>query len=277
MNRAELSRREIIAGARQGPEVEFYIVRHGATRMNAVSAVSEDRERGWSQIPLTAEGAEEAREAGLKLKDKGIGAIWCSDLGRSCQTEEIIGGILDIEPKGSTKLRPWGLGNITNKLMKDAMPQIAAYAKNKPDTPVPDGESFNEFKRRAFRGIAEAIGKHPGKTVLLVSHLRVESLLRAWQAAGQPINHEIDVDAFPDRGNAPGNIRTFKTYMPLLWGELDSKLTHAEASYRKGYEPEFCRTCEYSDHMERPTCSLVEDISRGGWCRLWSTAWEKAE
>lgn len=268
-SRNELSRRDILAGARQGPQTEFYIVRHGATRMNSESSVSSDRERGWSQIPLTAEGAEEAREAGLKLKDKGISAIWCSDLCRSCQTADIIGGILDIEPKSSTRLRPWGLGTITNKVMRDAMPQIAAYAKNKPGTPVPQGESFNEFKRRAFRGIADAIGKHAGKTVLLVSHLRVDSLLRAWQAAGQPINHAIDVETFLKSGEAPGNIRTFRTCMPLLRGELDDKLTHAEANYRKGYEPEFCRTCEYSDHMTEPACALVMAISRGGWCRLW--------
>lgn len=272
-NRAELSRKEIIASARQGPEVEFYILRHGATRMNAESAASVDRERGWSQVPLTAEGAEEARTAALKLKDKGISVIWCSDLCRSCQTADIVGEILDIEPKNSTKLRPWGLGNLTNKVMSAAMPQIAAYAKNKPDMAVPEGESFNEFKRRAFRGVAEAIGKHPGKTVLLVSHLRVESLLRAWQAAGQPIHHGIDVETFLKPGEQPGNIRIFRTYMPLLWGELDNKLTHAEANYRKGYDPEFCRTCEYSDHMTAPTCSLVNDITRSGWCRLW----EKAE
>lgn len=272
-NKAELSRKEILAGARQGPEVSFYIMRHGATWQNAEAGVSEDRERSWSQAPLMSEGADEARKAALKLKDKGISIVFCSDLTRSCQTAEIASDILEVEQRNSAKLRPWNLGRMQDKLMSQAMPEIAAYAKNKPDMAVPGGESFNEFKRRAFRGIAEAIGKYPGKTVLLVSHLRVESLLRAWQAAGQPIHHEINVEAFLRPSDPPGSFRLFTTHMPLLWGELDNKLTHSEANYRKGYEPEFCRTCEYSDHMDKPTCSLVEDISRGGWCRLW----EKAE
>jgi broad specificity phosphatase PhoE len=273
MNRIELSRKEVIASARQGPETSFYIMRHGATWQNAEAGISQDRERSWSQAPLMSEGADEARKAALKLKDNGIGIVFCSDLTRSCQTAEIARDILDVEQRSSAKLRPWNLGNLTNKLMTQANPQIAAYAKDKPDMAVPEGESFNDFKRRAFRGIAEAIGKYPGKTVLLVSHLRVESLLRAWHAAGQPISHEIDIDAFLKPGDPPGSFRLFTTHMPLLWGELDNKLTHAEANYRKGYEPEFCRTCEYSDHMTAPTCALVNDITRAGWCRLW----EKAE
>lgn len=271
-NRAELSRKEILASARQGPEIEFYIARHGATWQNAEAGISQDRERSWSQAPIAAAGAEDARQAGLKLKNKGIGAIYCSDLLRSCQTAEIIGDILGIEPKSSTELRPWNLGRLQDKLMTQAMPEISAYAKIKPDMPVPGGESFNEFKKRPFRGIAKAIEKSPNKIVLFVSHLRVESLLRGWQAAGQPIHHGIDVDVFLKPSDPPGSFRTFTTYMPLLWGELDNKLTHTEANYRKGYEPEFCRTCEYSNHMAEPTCSLVQDISRSGWCRLWESA-----
>lgn len=270
--RAELSRRAIIAAAHNAAEVAFYIARHGATMLNSESSASVDRERAWSQCPLTAEGAEEAREAALKLKDKGIAAVCCSDLARSEESAEIIGRILDIEPRPSQKLRPWGLGVLTNKPMNVAGPQIAAYAKT-PDRPVPEGESFNQFKRRAFQGLYEAIAKHPGKTVLVVSHLRIDSLLRAWQAAGQPISHSVDIEAFLRKGEPPGGIRIFKTTMPLLRGELDVKLNHTEANYRKGSEPEFCRTCEYSDHMSSPTCSLVEEISRSGWCRLW----EKSE
>lgn len=271
-NRAELSRKELLDNAKHGSPVEFYLVRHGATRLNSESSASVDRERGWSQCPLTAEGAEDARQAAMRLKALGIGAICCSDLVRSEQTADIIGKILGLEPKSSSKLRPWGLGVLTNKAMSVAGPRIAAYAKT-PDREVPDGESFNQFKRRAFQGLYEANSRNPGKRVLVVSHLRVDSLLRAWQEAGQPISHVVNVDAFLKPGEAPGSFRLFRTTMPLIRGELDNKLTHAEAHYGKGREPEFCRTCEYSNHMERPTCSLVEDISRNGWCRLW----EKAE
>lgn len=272
MNRAELSRREILASADNAAEVAFWVGRHGPTMLNGEgSATSVDRERAWSQCPLTAEGAEISREMALKLRDKGIGAICCSDLARAQESAEIIGNILGLEPRSSTKLRPWGLGVLTDKPMSIAGPRIAAYAKT-PDREVTEGESFNQFKRRAFQGLYEAIAKHPGKTVLVVSHLRMDSLLRAWQAAGQPIHHGVDVEAFLRKGEPPGGIRLFRTTMPLLRGELDNKLTHTEAHYGKGRDPEFCRTCEYSNHMASPTCSLVEDITRGGWCRLWESA-----
>lgn len=269
-----MSRKEIVDTARAGPEIRFYIARHGATWQNAEAGVSEDRERSWSNAPLMQEGADEARKLAIKLRDMGagIGIIYCSDLVRSCQTAEIIGDILGIDAISSAKLRPWNLGVLTNKLMTQADPQIALYAQKRPDMAVPQGESFNDFKRRAFKGIAEAVGKYTDKTVLLVSHLRIESLLKAWQAAGQPISHGIDLDAFLKRGDPPGSFRLFKTHLPLLWGELDNKLAHDEAKYRKGYEPEFCRTCEYSDHAARPKCSLVENISPTGWCRLWEAA-----
>lgn len=271
MNRAELSRREILASADNAAEVAFYIARHGATMLNAESSASIDRERGWSQCSLTAEGAEEVREAALKLRDKGIGAIACSDLARSEESAEIIGRLINLKPRPSIKLRPWGLGVLTNKPMSIAGPKIAAFAKT-PDRVVEEGESFNQFKRRAFQGLYNAIYNNRGKTVLVVSHLRVDSLLRAWQAAGQPIHHGVDIEAFLRKGEPPGGIRLFRTTMPLLRGELDNKLTHTEAHYGKGREPEFCRTCEYSNHMASPTCSLVESISRGGWCRLWESS-----
>jgi broad specificity phosphatase PhoE len=272
-SRADLSRKEIIAGARSGPEIPFWIVRHGATALNEVPGVSVDRERGWSMIPLTAEGAEGARRAALKLRDKDVcePVIVSSDLPRAQQSADIMGQILGVEPEYSFGLRPWGLGTITNQVMTQARPQIAALVR-KPDIPAPQGESFNQFKRRGFKALANAISRHLGKTLVLVCHLRVEALLKGWQAAGQPINHEIDIEAFLKDGDPPGGVRHFTTWLPLVRGELDRKLTHAEANYRKGYEPEWCRTCEYSDHMTAPTCSLVEEITRTGWCRLWDKA-----
>jgi probable phosphoglycerate mutase len=270
-SRTDQSRKEIVASASSGPEIPLWIVRHGATSLNGESNISVDRERGWSQVPLTAEGAEDARKAALKLQDKGIGAIVSSDLPRASETAEIIGKILEIDPEFSARLRPWQLGTYTDKAMTTVGPQIAAHAR-KPDVCVPEGECFNEFKRRAFKGAAQAISRHLGKTLVLVCHLRVESLLKAWNTAGQPINHEIDVDAFLKQGDPPGGVKLFTTYLPLIRGELDKKLTHEEANYRRGYEPEFCRTCEYSDHMTQPTCALVDDITRTGWCRLWDKA-----
>jgi hypothetical protein len=51
--------------------------------------------------------------------------------------------------------------------------------------------------------------------------------------------------------------------------ETGEKLGHAVVSYGPGSGSEFCRTCEYSDHAERPKCRFVTAIGPDGWCTLW--------
>ena len=261
--------KELLGRAQRDDPITIYIARHGATELNGESGVSVDRERGWSDVPLTEEGRQEAEKAGGKLKSKGIEAIVSSDLVRACQTAKIIGDVLGIKPSFSSKLRPWNLGDLTGKPMTQARPQIATYARD-PDERVKGGEPFNKFKRRAFDGIAEAISKHRGKTLLLVAHHRVERLIAAWERAGQPIEHALDLRTFLAKGDPPGAIITLKTHRQLVDGEIDDKLSHKEAQYEKGHDDEFCRTCKFSDHQSPPTCSFVVNIEKSGYCRLWT-------
>src|SRR5262249_43760258 len=124
----------------------LYIVRHGATKLNGEDNTSVDR--AWSDVPLTEKGRQEARQAARKLKGKGIGVIVASDLDRARETAEIIGAELGIKPTFTPKLRPWDLGKFTGTKTIEALPQIEIYAREKPDTPVPEGESFNQFRTR---------------------------------------------------------------------------------------------------------------------------------
>lgn len=197
--------------------VSFFIVRHGATKLNSETSVSVDRERGWSDVPLTAEGRQDAKAAALKLKAKGIDAIVSSDLNRAKETAEIIGKILGIKPEFSFKLRPWNLGAFTEQPMDEVTPQIEAYAK-KPDEVVPKGESFNAFKQRAFEGLAEAIAKHQGENLLIVAHHRVERLFNASMEDGEVTNGPIDIKEFMDQGEPPGAVMQMKTSEAALKG-----------------------------------------------------------
>ena len=78
---------------------KVFIVRHGATKMNAGAGVSVDKERGWSDVPLTNEGRLEAQKAGIKLRGKGIEHISSSDLHRAQETAVTIGHHLGVHPK----------------------------------------------------------------------------------------------------------------------------------------------------------------------------------
>lgn len=249
----------------------IYIVRHGATKLNAEASISVDRERGWSDVPLTEEGRQEARDAAAKLRPKGITAIVSSDLNRAKETAQIIGGILGMKPEFSFKLRPWNLGYLTGKDMKDANPEIAEHARN-PDEPVKEGESFNKFCTRAFDGLAEAAAKHHEHTLLIVAHHRVERLVAAWEALGKPPDHSIDIDTFLEKGDPPGGIIVLNTTEAALIGKgagngSASKLFHMDAHYRPASGKDKCGNCRaYNGPND---CDKVKPpIYPGGWCAV---------
>lgn len=68
----------------------WYFVRHGETRWN-----KERLFQGATDIPLDDTGRDQAREAGLRLKNEGISIkkVYSSPLGRAIETAELITGI----------------------------------------------------------------------------------------------------------------------------------------------------------------------------------------
>lgn len=203
--------------------VKVYIVRHGKTKMNNEIDTSQDRIRGWSNVPLVEEGREEARRTGKKLKKIDVGAIVASDLDRAKETADIIGEIVGVKPTTTVKLRPWDLGEFTGGSTKEMMPKIAEYIHDKPGEPVPQGESFNDFRRRAFGGLAEAIKRADGKQLVIVTHHRNERLYNAWHEAGMPDDHSIDLKEFTKKGEPPGSVMEFDVDVEALAGKQDDE------------------------------------------------------
>ena len=230
--------------------VPIHIVRHGATKLNNETDESSDRIRGWKDVPLVEKGRREAKMAGTKLVGKGIQVILSSDLSRARETAEIIGHILHIKPTFTEKLRPWNLGELTGQSTKEALPKISKYIEDMPDKPVPKGESFNDFKNRAFDGLAEIIKHAAGKKILIVSHHRMERLLEAWHQEGQPLSGDIDLKTFQSKGDPPGGIKVIpvkpqnlkpagvKSYQEggTVEGDEDAGIT-AEDAQSRGWTP----------------------------------------
>lgn len=244
----------------------LYIVRHGMTMMNNDTDTSADRIRGWIDVPLVEEGREEARRAGAKLKGKDIAAIVSSDLSRARETAEIIGGIIDVIPTFTKKLRPWDLGTFAGMSTKEALPKLARYACETPDEPVPEGESFHQFKTRAFQGFYEAVTEHHGP-VLIVSHHRDERILEAWDKEGQPNDHSIDLKTFLQKGDPPGGVKTLTTTKQALRGML----SHNEVGYRYAVGRDRCETCKSFEG--RDDCrKVLPPIAPDGWCEVGHSA-----
>ena len=188
--------------------VSFLLVRHGATKMNNESDTSADRIRGWKDVPLAKSGREEVENLAEKLKDSDIDKVYSSDLERAKDTAEGIVEATGAKLIVTKALRPWDLGDFAGQSTKEALPKIATYVREKPDEAVPEGESFNSFKARAFAGLKKILDESKGEKIAVVTHHRIERLIKAWIAEGAPPSHEIDLNTFLQKGEAPGNVET---------------------------------------------------------------------
>lgn len=196
------------ASPNKGPENTLVVFRHGSTALNNES---DERFRGWADVPLSEEGKAEALESAKKLKGKGVAGIVTSDLQRTVQTAKIIAKELDIPILEETDgFRPWHLGVMTGQPVKPNLPALHAYIKN-PDEVVPDGESFNQFKDRMVKKIVQIQKKYPKDKILIVTHHRGERLIDAWIQAGKPTDHKkLSAEPFMVKGAPPGSFRDYE-------------------------------------------------------------------
>lgn len=204
---------------------KFWLERHGATEFNGIAG-SPDLIRGWIDLPLNKEGRDEAAKVAERMAGK-VEMIYCSDLLRARQTAEALKktnpGAKIIPTKG---LRPWDLGSFTGKNFQEIRDRVTSFAKNKPDQPVPNGESFNSFRKRAFRGIHDCLSDDTDVPAVLVTHHRVERLIKAWIDAGEPGSDMLDWATFLKKGEPTGKVE-------LLSIDLDTLAKAAKARGEK--------------------------------------------
>lgn len=196
--------------------VTVWFMRHGATRFNNQTDMSQDRVRSWNDVPLTDEGREDAHKAGEKLaKQVGDGSclIVSSSLGRAKETAQIVakeiraeGGTVEVA--STPKMLPWNLGKFTGMTTDEAHDGIKHYIEN-PDEVIDKGESFNDFRSRAVQGMLWALKKAGRRILIVVSHHRNE---RLWATSGRPpeADAKIDAEKFLKPGEDPGDVTTFE-------------------------------------------------------------------
>lgn len=189
---------------------KIVLIRHGSTRLNGKPGASNDKIRGWQDVPLDDSGVMDAHKIAKQLKNYHVTALVSSDLGRSAHTAAIIAhdtGIPFARAHITQFFRPWNLGNFNGQDSKKAAPQIQKYAAETPQQPVPGGESFHDFERRFFRGLA-ILCRMPGLPAL-VTHYRCLCLLESWAKAGYRPDGSIDHVNFNSPGDPPGSVKEF--------------------------------------------------------------------
>ncbi len=166
---------------------KLYLIRHGATL-----GAEEKRYKGSSDVPLSEEGRQQARQAGTLLGrlllspagQAGSGqpaAVYCSSLSRAVETAAIIAAPYGITPIAVPDLqeRNFGLweGLTFAEVRRQYPADFSAWIDNPLDFSPSGGESTREVSRRVWEAIAKILADHQGGQVIAVAHGGVNRVL----------------------------------------------------------------------------------------------------
>lgn len=160
---------------------ELVLVRHGETDWNR-----DGRIQGRSDIPLNDLGREQARQAGERLAAEHWDAVAASPLSRAAETARIIAdrvALGHVELLDELVERHYGESEGLTGPEIDALSAGVVRAR----------ESRDQVVQRALPALLALAERHPGQSVLVVSHGGViGSLVRAvtgyvWPERGIPI------------------------------------------------------------------------------------------
>jgi probable phosphoglycerate mutase len=150
------------------------LVRHGETDWN-----SERRWQGHTDRPLNEAGRAQAEELAAALFDRGVDVIYASDLARAHETAMIVAEQLGRSVLIDPRLREVDVGDWSGLLQTE----IDAAGL----TTWSGGETYDEMGERVVPAMLDLAGRHPGKTVLIVTH---GGVIRACRASAAGLGYE---------------------------------------------------------------------------------------
>lgn len=151
------------------------LARHGETNDN----VEPLRFQGFTDTPLNDTGRRQAHELAERVASDGIASLWASDLSRACETAEIVGARIGLEPRLDPRLREGARGRWEGRLMADVQreePELyAAWRRAGPEFRFPGGESLSDQQRRVTEALTDihAAGPLPALVVCHGGSIRV--------------------------------------------------------------------------------------------------------
>jgi broad specificity phosphatase PhoE len=185
---------------------------------------TQTRVRGSANVPLNAEGVQQADTVGRQFAQKGgLDAVLTSPLERARNTAVAIAKHTGAHLQVDDKLMPWKLGVFEGQPVENVKQMIAKIATDHPDEKIPgrspfstaDGESFNDFKQRWLGGVMaplmEAHAQDPSSKVGIVTHLRDILAAKSWIEHGAQRNlqfdhHDINYESRTDKEEVPSSV-----------------------------------------------------------------------
>src|SRR5947208_4383968 len=148
----------------------LFVVRHGTTTMNV-----ENRYRGRCDVPLDAQGYQDAVDAARELSGAGLAAVYCGPLRRTIATAQIIAD----EARVPDLRILHGLNNVDYGTWEGLTAEEAAmydpqgfhlYRTSPSRAACPLGERLSDAQERMVEALRLIGARHPGETVAGVTH-----------------------------------------------------------------------------------------------------------
>jgi probable phosphoglycerate mutase len=197
------------------------IVRHGETAWNA-----EKRIQGHIDIALDPLGLAQAEAAARWLSGHSVAALYSSDLQRAQQTAGCLGSTLGLTPVLLPAVRERRYGLFEGLTYAEARARhpahYHAFEMREPDFALPEGgESLRQLYARVTACLGELVARHPGQTVILVTHGGVLDIINRF-VRGNPLDRPRDF-LIPNAGIS-WIVHAEGQWALELWGETSHLL-----------------------------------------------------
>jgi probable phosphoglycerate mutase len=143
------------------------LARHGETDWN-----SERRWQGHVDRPLNDAGREQARQLADSLADREIGAVYSSDLLRAQETAGIVAEKIGLTVEVDPGLREVDVGDWSGRVhheLEGIDPQ-GFRRWQEGGKGWNGGESYEQMGERVVAAVTRIAERHPGDTILIVTH-----------------------------------------------------------------------------------------------------------
>lgn len=168
-SRSTSSKRSRSTKAAAAPKPTLVLmVRHGQTP--TTGAVLPGRAKG---LHLGDKGLDQARRAGERIGALGkVSAVYASPMERTQETAAPIAKACGKRVRTHKGLIECDFGDWTGKKLANLskLPEWRTVQRYPSGFRFPRGESFSEMQTRMVGAVADLVGRHPGETIVAVSH-----------------------------------------------------------------------------------------------------------
>jgi broad specificity phosphatase PhoE len=160
---------ELPAG-RSTESCRLYVVRHGTTTMNV-----ENRYRGRRDIPLDAQGYQDAVDAARLLSKVGLAAVYTGPLRRTIATAQVIADearVPDVRIIHGLINLDYGVweGMTTDEAEMFDPPAFRLYRNSPSQAVCPNGERLADAQERMIEALHLLGSRHQGEAVVAITH-----------------------------------------------------------------------------------------------------------